>query len=291
MKATTPTILAVIALTCAASGQNEFGPDAGNSANIGAYNTAYGYQALFSNTGSFNTAYGAGALYANTNGGNNTASGVSALSFNTAGSFNTANGAYALLFNTTGSYNTADGFSSLGQNQTGMNNTAVGVSALYLNQTGSNNIAVGYAAGNYVEGDNNIDIGNYGETADYNTIRIGYPFTHTRAFIAGINGALLPGNPTNAVVIDANSGQLAAVPLGSLVGPAGATGPQGPVGFQGPPGNNGVNGVGFVPGAYLYLPFTAPAPAGFNKIGTKTDLITDLHGRIKVLKMNVYQKN
>ena len=292
MKTTTLTMLAVIALNCAVSGQNEFGPDAGNPATIGAYNTAYGYQALFSNMGSFNTAYGAGALFSNTNGANNTANGVSALYFNTDGSFNTANGEDALLFNTTGSYNTADGFSALVQNQTGMNNTAVGVGALGLNQTGSNNIAVGYGAGGDIEGDNNIAIGNYGETADYNTIRIGYPFTHTRAFIAGINGASLPGNnPTNAVVIDADSGQLAAVPFSSLVGTAGVAGPQGPAGPQGSPGNNGVNGVGFAPGAYLYLPFTAPAPAGFNKIGTKTDLITDLHGRIKILKMNVYQKN
>jgi hypothetical protein len=164
--------------------------------------------------------------------------------------------------------------------------------ALNFNQTGNNNIAVGYTAGNYIRGDNNIEIGNYGETADNNTIRIGDSRFQVRTFIAGINGASLAGNnPTNAVVIDANSGQLAALPFSSLAGPTGATGPQGPTGPQGLPGNNGANGVGLVPGAYLYLPSTTPAPAGFTKIGTKTDFITDLHGRIKTLKMNVYQKN
>jgi len=37
-------------------------------------------------------------------------------------------------------------------------------------------------------GDNNIDIGNAGNSADSGTIRIGNATSHTAAFIAGING-------------------------------------------------------------------------------------------------------
>ena len=250
------TLLAIMALTRGVNAQsefeNEFGPGAGNTTMTG---------------------------------GDNTANGNSALSYNTSGGFNTANGLNALLFNTEGSYNTADGFGALVENTTGINNTADGVGALFYNQTGSNNVAVGFYAGYTIYGDNNIAIGSFGETADYNTIRIGNPNIQTRAFMTGINGASLPGNPTNAVVIDAYTGQLAAVPLSTLAGATGATGAQGPA------GDSGMNGVGFVPGAYLYLPSTTAAPAGFTKIGTKTDLIADMRGRMKVLKMTVYQKN
>ena len=59
----------------------------------------------------------------------------------------------------------------------------------------------------------------------------------------------------------------------------GAVGPQGPA------------GVGFVTGTILYLPTTAPAPAGFTKIGTSVIAYQDLNGRPKVLRVAVYQKN
>jgi len=104
-------------------------------------------------------------------------------------------------------------------------------------------------------------------------------------------------NTANPVVVDSVSGQLGTVDISTLVGPTGATGaagppgPTGPGGPQGPVGSAGANGVGFVTGAYLYLPSTAVAPTGFTLIGTKVDVITDLRGRAKALKMNVYQKN
>src|SRR5215510_5693568 len=71
--------------------------------NIGAGNTAIGFQALFSNTtGGGNTANGGAALQSNTRGGGNTATGGSALGLNRTGSVNTGTGLQALLFNTTG---------------------------------------------------------------------------------------------------------------------------------------------------------------------------------------------
>ena len=212
-----------------------------------------------------------------------------ALYNNTTGSANTANGERALLLNTTGSYNTADGNWALSYNTNGIQNTALGINAGINLNTGSYNIY----------------IGNMGVDGDNNTIRIGAAGIHTNVFIAGISGVTVP-NAANPVVVDSVSGQLGTVDISTLVGPpglqgpvgpigqtgaTGATGDSGPVGPQGPPGINGVNGIGFVPGAYLYLPTTKPAQAGFTKIGTKADIITDLHGRLKTLKMNVYQKN
>jgi hypothetical protein len=115
--------------------------------NGGLYNTASGYEALFSNTtGNYNTASGAGALAASSNGMSNTASGAGALESNTSGSYNTASGVNALLFNTTGTNNTASGYQALDSNTTGNNNTASGNSALFSNTTGFYNTASGVNA-------------------------------------------------------------------------------------------------------------------------------------------------
>jgi hypothetical protein len=77
----------------------------------GSYNTAQGYQALYSNTtGSYNTAQGYYALYSNTTGNRNSAQGYYALYSNTTGGYNSAQGYQALYSNTTGSYNTAQGY-------------------------------------------------------------------------------------------------------------------------------------------------------------------------------------
>jgi len=126
------------------------------------YNTAIGYQSLFSNTtGVNNTANGYLSLYSNTTGVNNTANGmyslrsnttgysntangVNALRSNTTGYYNTANGYEALYYNTTGYYNTANGYEALRSNTTGYSNTANGFSALFSNTTGVNNTANGY---------------------------------------------------------------------------------------------------------------------------------------------------
>ena len=146
--------------------------------NLGAWNTAVGFNALINNTtGSFNTATGAGAL-----GG-----------FNFNGSSNTATGFGALLYNSNGNNNTAIGVHALVVNATGSDNTAVGHSALGGNYTGNNNIALGRQAGYRCKGgaNNNIMIGNHGRDHDSGTIRIGDPATQSATYMAGISGAIV----------------------------------------------------------------------------------------------------
>jgi len=114
----------------------------------GIYNTAVGFDALYSNTdGVSNTAIGLVALQNNTTGNNNTATGVDALQGNTTGSFNTGTGVEALYSNTTGTNNTAiGGFQTLFSNTTGSSNTATGSFALFSNTTADNNTATGSLA-------------------------------------------------------------------------------------------------------------------------------------------------
>ena len=67
--------------------------------NTGLYNTANGYQALYSNAGGYrNTANGSGALYNNTEGDNNTANGYDAGRFITDGSTANATGTKSVYF-------------------------------------------------------------------------------------------------------------------------------------------------------------------------------------------------
>jgi Chaperone of endosialidase len=113
----------------------------------GTFNTAIGFQALFSNTtGDANTATGALALLSNRTGIDNTATGFTALQNNTTGDGNTATGAIALLSNTTGNDNTATGVEALQSNTTGYDNTANGAFALRNNTTGVGNTASGSSA-------------------------------------------------------------------------------------------------------------------------------------------------
>jgi hypothetical protein len=193
----------------------------------GSGHTAIGFQALYNNTSDVpdfpNTATGFQALYSNTSGAGNTANGTQALFSNTTGDVNTANGGSTLFSNTEGHRNTATGHQAMGSNTTGYRNTATGFGALQNNTTGnfntangwvalggvlggtepngSLNTAVGASAGWMLIGDNNIDIGNVGDPADSNTIRIGTvvqstdPFfpnlvhpVHTATYIAGISG-------------------------------------------------------------------------------------------------------
>ena len=125
------------------------GVDAGRNTNgsVQGYDTAIGYDALFSNVNSWeNVAIGDAALYANTVGNTNVAVGESALQYNTSGSNNIAVGFVALGSNTTGGYNTALGNYALNSNTVGGQNTAVGASALQNNLIGSQNTALGEAA-------------------------------------------------------------------------------------------------------------------------------------------------
>jgi hypothetical protein len=94
-------------------------------------------------------------------------------------------------------------------NSGGSDNTAIGTSALPFVQ-GDYNIALGYQAGFFLQrGSNNILIGNIGNPYGSGGIYIGMPATHTKTFIAGING-ITTGQPGVPVLVDAN-GQLGTV--------------------------------------------------------------------------------
>jgi hypothetical protein len=183
------------------------GVSAGNFAMSGNDNTANGFYALhYNSTGSWNTGSGAYALNFNTTGHDNAASGWSALFANSTGYDNTASGSQALRNNSTGYFNTAFGFQTLLHNNTGFYNMAIGHQALY-NNTGADNLALGALAGyNLTTGNHNIHIANQGVAAEANTIRIGTPGTHNRAFITGIRDVTVGSDAIN-VVID-SAGQL-----------------------------------------------------------------------------------
>jgi hypothetical protein len=188
----------------------------------GSFNTGVGGGALALNTADDNTAVGAAALLLNTTGSDNTAVGTDALVNNDSGTNNTAIGSFALFSNTTGNLNTANGLSALLSNASGIGNTAVGGDALVLNTTGGSNtaigtgalsqnivgntnIALGSFAGSQVTGDNNIDIGNSGEAAESDTIRIGN-FLHTATYIAGISGQPAVGGDAVLITDDGKLG-------------------------------------------------------------------------------------
>jgi len=125
------------------------------------FNTAVGYQSLYSNTtGARNTAIGYFSLQQNTTGDFNVASGYNALHDNTTGHNNTASGYFALHMNTTGYDNTAIGASTLYSSLEGNNNTAIGNNALYRNRNGNNNIGLGWGANRFNrDGSNNTIVG------------------------------------------------------------------------------------------------------------------------------------
>ena len=193
------------------------------SNNSGTENTANGVKALYFNTSAWdNTANGAYSLSANTIGSNNVANGAYALKSNTYGNNNTANGVYALNANVNGNNNTANGYSALYYNINGNNNTANGYNALYwngngsfntaegretlaLNNNGSNNIALGYQAGYNIFNNNNIDIGNVGNSSDNSIIRIGTPGTHTTTYLTG-NVGIDAASPAHKLVVQADDG-------------------------------------------------------------------------------------
>src|SRR6266511_1484790 len=165
-------------------------------------NSAFGWRSLFSvTTGSYNTGLGGGTLALNT-GEANTATGVASLLLNTTGTRNTANGAGAMVFNGDGNDNAAIGYFSLYNNTSGNSNSGLGTDTLISNTTGDSNIAIGCDAGSSITtGSNNIYIGNLGEDDESNTIRIGDPAIHTRAFLAGI-----PAGGLAAILFDYNNG-------------------------------------------------------------------------------------
>ena len=130
------------------------GNSSGNLNTTGSYNTANGFDALYSNTtGNYNTANGYWTLYENTTGSYNIVNGYEALYYNTTGSSNVAIGSSSLFKNTDRSNLVAIGDSALFNNGTGatnsweaIGNTAIGSKALYSNTIGNNNTAIGFQA-------------------------------------------------------------------------------------------------------------------------------------------------
>src|SRR6266513_5139401 len=155
--ALSPTAYATCQRGCLTDGNSVLGDDALiNNSEVGDFQTALGFQALFSNTQGFNnTATGYQALFYNISGWDNTAVGSRALYSNTGGFDNTAIGISALISNTGGFFNTAIGTHALALNTTGSDNTAMGDYPLWQNTTGRLNVAIGtYALSRFVNGDN-----------------------------------------------------------------------------------------------------------------------------------------
>jgi hypothetical protein len=116
--------------------------------NFGSYNTANGFQALYSNfTGYNNTANGYGSLSSNTTGYSNVAIGSNALAKNTIGWAQVAIGDQALansVIDPTNTYScVAVGYAALNANTSGYGNTGIGTYAGYSNSTSVNNTAIG----------------------------------------------------------------------------------------------------------------------------------------------------
>ena len=156
--------------------------------NSGAYNSAFGYQALQANTsGNYNQAFGNSALLVNTTGSSNSSMGQGALGANTTGSNNSAFGYYALVSNTTASNNTAVGYQAGYSNTTGYDICAFGVGALYANTTGVGNNAFGrYSLQTNTTGIQNSGFGHatlYLNTTGTNNTATGYQalFNNTTA--------------------------------------------------------------------------------------------------------------
>jgi len=126
----------------------------------GVNNVAVGYQSLQSmGTGTGNTALGHRAMRLAVGGSSNIALGQSVLENNLTGSDNVALGTGALRNNASGDYNTAIGSVSLDSNTSGDSNISIGRASMNVNEDGSNNIAFGAYAGYFVEGDDNVFIG------------------------------------------------------------------------------------------------------------------------------------
>ena len=195
------------------------GQQALHSLTSGIGNSAFGWRSLFSVTAaSYNTGLGGGTLALNI-GEANTATGVASLILNTTGTRNTTNGAAAMVFNGDGTDNAAIGYFSLYNNTSGNSNSglgkdtlisnttgdcniALGDSALVNSTTGDNNIGIGCDAGSSITtGSNNVYIANLGDDDESNTIRIGDPAIHTRAYLAGI-----PAGGLAAILFDFNNG-------------------------------------------------------------------------------------
>jgi len=126
------------------------------------WNTFLGYQIGLNTTGNFNTATGYNALYSNTSGNCNTGFGNNALNYNTQGSNNTGIGLDALMYNSTGVFNTALGCFA-GGGASGVNiNECTFIGAVSTTTVARTNVTMlGYGIVNgQCTGDNQVCIGN-----------------------------------------------------------------------------------------------------------------------------------
>lgn len=191
-----------------AAGSNNVAVGASSLKNAtSSYNSAFGYQSLFSNTtGEGNTDVGCMASYSNQTGNytssfgyhalkNNTASNNSAFGYmslhnNTTGHSNTASGKVALYDNTSGDYNTAIGFCALYSNTSGYNNTAIGYNAFSLGMAFFNSTALGYNAS--PNASNTIRLGNssvstIGGYVNWTNVSDGRFKTNVKENVAGLD--------------------------------------------------------------------------------------------------------
>lgn len=176
-------------------------------------------QATFNASGM--VAIGSNSCFALTTGNDNTACGYLSLSSCTTGGSNTAVGSSSLQDNVTGVRNTCIGDSS-GANLTGDNNTSLGYLSLQQLLAGSDNIAIGAQAGlafNAAQS-SNIVIGNAGDVADANTIRIGTQGSgagqQDTCFVAGIVGTTVVGNFVN-VSASGQLGEVSSATIGQTI--------------------------------------------------------------------------
>ena len=156
---------------------------AGYLGNSSPWVTAFGYQALTSTTGSFNTAIGYQALFSNTSGTENVGIGKEALRSNISGFENVAIGTNALFDNTTGNNNTAIGDNALTNNINSHGNIAISTSAMANNTSASYNIAMGHAALF------SQSFANGGTTYHAHNIAIGYTALYNTNPANGTNGS------------------------------------------------------------------------------------------------------
>jgi len=185
-------------------GNSAFGWRSLFSITTGSYNTGVGGGTLALNVADQNTATGVASLILNTTGAGNTANGAAAMVWNNDGNDNAAVGDFSLYNNTSGNSNSGLGKDTLTSNTTGNCNIALGDSALVNSTTGDNNIGIGCDAGSTITtGSNNIYIGNLGDDDESNTIRIGDPAIHTKAYLAGI-----PAGGLAAILFDYNNGTI-----------------------------------------------------------------------------------
>lgn len=192
--------------------QNTFvGENAGNFTLTGTLNSGFGESCLSDlSSGYANSAFGVRSGKSLTSGIGNCSLGWGSLYNATSSSFNIAIGYEAMASATATNNNVAIGQRALHAHTTSAGgNVGVGYRAFHLLQTGVNDIGLGAFAGlQYTTNESNcICIGSQGVAGDSGHIRIGTPITHTKAFIAGING-VTPATAGARVTLCDSSGQL-----------------------------------------------------------------------------------